>query len=428
MMSPQTFEELLEHNRNLQRRLEEAEQTLNALRSGKVGALVAAAPDGDRHEARLRVEAELRESERRFRSIADTAPAGIYITGPDGLLLYVSQWCLTFAGLTMEQLAGGGWFQLIHPDDRQPTAAVTAAAVREQSPCHVEHRMRKSNGEYRWVTANANPRFVHGIFVGHIGIVIDITELKRSQERALANQKLESLGVLAAGIAHDFNNLLSTVLTHADLALEEIPAGSLAFESVSSIAAVANRAAGIVQLLMSYAGHADSGAPEPVELSSLVQNMVELLKVSISPKTSLYLNLSKDLPPIWANSGQIRQVVLNLVMNASEALEPRPGFVEVSTSRKRLRQASDEPGSPDLPEGDYVLLEISDSGCGMTDETKSRIFDPFFSTKFLGRGLGLASTQGIIRNAGGAISVLSTFGHGATFQVWLPCSREPNLP
>jgi two-component system, cell cycle sensor histidine kinase and response regulator CckA len=406
MMAPETLEALLERNRDLQRRLEEAERSLTALRNGQADTVVA-----------------LRESEQRFRSIADIAPAGIYITGQDGLLLYVSQWCLSFAGLTMEQLAGSGWSQLIHPDDRQRTSEITAIAVSEQCPCQVEHRMRRFDGEYRWVTATANPRSVHGEFVGHIGIILDITELKHSQERALANQKLESLGVLAAGIAHDFNNLLGAILAHADLALQEIPQESLAHESVSSIASVAGRASGVISLLVSYAGQADSGTPESVELSSLIQDMLQLLRVSISHKTSLQLNLSKDVPRIWANTGQIHQVVLNLVMNASEALEPRPGVVVISTSRARLSQGSVEPGARDLPYGDYVLLEVSDSGCGMTDETKTKIFDPFFSTKFLGRGLGLASTQGIVRSAGGAIDVVSAPGQGATFKVWLPSAE-----
>jgi PAS domain S-box-containing protein len=433
-MAPESFEDLRLRNRALQHRVEEAEQALDALRRATAGSVEqrvverTAEIQAANHrlqtelEARLWIEAELRESEHRFRSIADTAPAGIYITGRDGLLVYVSQWCVTFAGLTREQLAGSGWYRLIHPDDLTHTRETTANAIREQRPIQMEHRMRRFDGEYRWVTDTANPRFVHGEFIGHIGIILDITELKRSQQQALTTQKLESLGVMAAGIAHDFNNLLGTILAHSDLALQEIPSESLAHESVSSIAKVADRASAIVQLLMSYAGHADSVTLMPLELSALIREMSQLMQVSIPHQTSLQLNLAKNLPPIWANSWQIRQVILNLIMNGSEALEDKPGTVSVSTSHIRIRQESAGAETPALPDGDYLLLEVSDTGCGMTEEIKAKIFDPFFSTKFLGRGLGLASTQGIVRSAGGAISVVSSPGQGATFKVWLPCA------
>jgi nitrogen-specific signal transduction histidine kinase len=263
---------------------------------------------------------------------------------------------------------------------------------------------------------------VNGEFAGHIVILLDITEMKRGQERALANQKLESLGVLSAGIAHSFNNLLSTILAHSELALNEIPSETPTHENVATIAAVALRGSEIVNLLMAYAGQADPGMPELVELSSLIQETVRLLEVSLPRTTSLQLNISEDLPPIWANAGQVRQVVLNLIVNASEALEALAGTVAISAAKMRLFKGRAELGHPELRDGDYVLLEISDSGRGMTGDIKSKIFDPFFSTKFLGRGLGLASVRGIVRGAGGAIGVESSPGQGSTFKVWLPCS------
>jgi len=226
--------------------------------------------------------------------------------------------------------------------------------------------------------------------------------------------------VLTAGIAHTFNNLVSTILAHADLAGEEITSESPAYESVTTIATVALRASEIVNLLMAYAGQGDSDTSEPVELSSLIRTIIQLLKVSMARATLLNVTLSKEATPIWANPGQIRQVVLNLVVNASEALGTQPGTVNISTAKVRVRRGSAEPGSPDIPGGEYVLFEVSDDGCGMSEETQSRIFDPFFSTKTLGRGLGLASVQGIVRGAGGAINVASSPGNGSTFRVWLP--------
>jgi len=370
-------------------------------------------------EARRRIEEELRESERRFRSLADSAPVAIWITNREGLVTYVNEWGLNFFGWTLEELASDS-LKTIHPEDLQRTSEAFATAVRKRSPYQIDHRIRRRDGEYRWAAQMGIPRFVNGEFAGHLGSAIDITELKRSQEQALASQKLESLGVLTAGIAHTFNTLTSTILAHAELALDELPGESPSHESVYTIAKIALRASEIVNLLVAYAGNTDSDTSEPVELSSLTQATVRLLKASAPSVASLQVNLSNDPTTIWANSGQVRQVVLNLVMNAIEALEARPGIVTVSTAKVRVNQDPGESGSPDLGEGDYVLLEVSDTGCGMSNEIQAKIFDPFYSTKFLGRGLGLASVHGIVRGAGGAISVVSAPGQGSTFKVWLP--------
>jgi two-component system cell cycle sensor histidine kinase/response regulator CckA len=374
-------------------------------------------------EARKRTEDELRESERRFWSLADTTPAGICVFTREGSLLYASQWLLTFVGTTMEDLAENGLLRFVHPEESALLGVQIAAAVDERRTIQVEHRLLRSDGEYRWVAVSATPRYLHGEFVGHTMILLDVTELKRSQEQALANQKLESLGALTSGIAHNFNNALSTILAHTELVADEVPSGSPAYESVTSIATVALRASEVVRLLMVYAGDADFGSLELVDLSSLIADTVRLLQSSVARTTTLEVKLSKDLHPIWANAGQVRHVVLNLIMNASEALEGKAGTVTVSTTRTRVDRGAEGPGSAGLGSGDYVLLAVSDSGCGMTEEVQSRIFDPFFSTKFLGRGLGLASVQGILRGAGGTISVVSTPGGGSTFKVWWPYSE-----
>ncbi len=375
-------------------------------------------------EARRRTEEELRESERRFRSIADTAPAGIFLSGADGPPFYANKWLLTFLGATKEQIEGEGWLAFVHPADRQHSVEQIAASVSEQRHCQLENRLLRSDGEYRWVTWTANPRFMKGAFAGHIGVGLDTTELKLAQERELASQKLESIGMLAAGIAHNFNNLLSTILAHSELAMQDIPGDTPAYESISTIAQVALRAADIVALLVAYSDHREScDAPEPVELSSLVRRMVPLLRSAIAGTTLLDLRLSEHLPPVTGDAGQMQQVVLNLVLNASEALEGRPGTVSVLTGKRRAGRELPELSPSGLAEGDYVVLTISDAGPGMTREIKERIFDPFFSTRFPGRGLGLPAVQGIVRVAGGVIDVGSSPGHGTTVDVWLPCGE-----
>ena len=324
----------------------------------------------------------------------------------------------------MEELEGGGWLNLVHPEDAQRLSNEIAAAIEERRSSQIEHRLLRSDGEYRWIAANVNPRFVNGDFAGHIGVDIDITDFKLAQERTLANQKLESLAGLAAGIAHKFNNLLSTILARTELALDEIPNETPAHESVSAIEAAALQAAEIVNLLVAYADNSDSSECELIELASLIQKMVPLLQSSVPATTSIVTNLSRGLPPLKAEAAQLRQVVLNLVLNASEALEARPGTVYISTAKMQAGEEGVKSQPAGLGKGDYVLLEVVDTGSGMTSEVKEKIFDPFFSTRFLGRGLGLASVQGIVRRAGGTIDIVSSPGHGSRFQVWLPCFSD----
>lgn len=371
--------------------------------------------------ARLRKsEAELRESQHRFRSIADGMPAGIAVFDGAGCLTDVGKWLRVFLGIAPEEFQGNGWFRSVHPDDVVRLQEEISAAVREQRSSYITHRLRRNDGEYRWVASTASPRFVNGEFAGHVVVLLDISDIKRSQEQALANQKFESLGVLAAGIAHEFNNRLSTVLAHSELALSDIPAEAPAHESVSTIATVALDAAEIVTQLMTYAGAADKGTPEVVDLTAVIQDMAKLLQVSVSRETALEWNLSAALPPIWINPVRIRDVVLVLVTNAFEALSGKPGLIRISTACAAVRKGATGAWPPDLSEGEYVVLEVSDTGCGMTEEIKTKIFDPFFSTKFIGRGLGLPSALGVVRAAGGGITLESSPGKGSTFQVWLP--------
>ncbi len=371
-------------------------------------------------EARKRIEGELRQSEQVFQSITDTLPAGITVFSNDGLLLYASKWLLTFCGCTAEQLVGDAWVRFVHPEDVTRLEEEIKAAVTMRRSSQIEYRLRKKDEGYRWVAVTANPRHINGEFIGHIVLLVEITELKRGQERILANQKLESLGVLVAGIAQNFNNLLSTILAHSELALSEIPGETAAHESISTVVAVALRASSIVNLLVDYAGDTDCGDPEPIELSALIRRMVQLLQMSVAETTSLNIDLANDLPPIFAQAAEIREVVLGLTANAFESLAGQPGTVAISTMKMRMELEPIESRPPGLGEGEYVLLEISDTGNGMTEEVKARIFDPFFSTKRLGRGLGLSSVQSIVRRAGGAISIVSAPGQGSRFRVWLP--------
>jgi nitrogen-specific signal transduction histidine kinase/CheY-like chemotaxis protein len=251
--------------------------------------------------------------------------------------------------------------------------------------------------------------------------------LKRTQEEALARQKLESLGVLAGGIAHDFNNLLGGILAEAELIEADLAADLSPSEEVARIKSVAIRGAEIVRQLMIYAGQDLASLSEPVDLSHLVEEMLELLRVSVCKQVVLKIDLHPKLPAVLGNAPQIRQVVMNLVINASEAINEKEGSIHVSTSHVTLGQGSTLDNTSNLPPGDYVQLEVSDTGCGMSEEARAKIFDPFYTTKFAGRGMGLAVVQGIVREQGGAVHVVSAPGDGATFLVLLPCASTNAL-
>jgi PAS domain S-box-containing protein len=263
-------------------------------------------------------------------------------------------------------------------------------------------------------------------------LVMDVTDRKRveDEKRDLERQvqqaqKLESLGVLAGGIAHDFNNLLMVVLGHAELALKEISPMSPARWNLTEITTATQRAADLSRQMLAYAGKS-SFAMEWVGLRELVEEMAHLLKTAISKKAILTLNLERGLPPIEADPSQIRQIVMNLIINASEAIGDRSGVITVSVGATRcdeecLRRTELR---DDLPPGRYVHLEVTDTGHGMDAETRSRIFEPFFSTKFTGRGLGLAAVLGIVRVHKGAIKVYSEPGKGTTFKVLFPALED----
>ena len=349
-------------------------------------------------------EAALRESEERFRHIADTAPVGIWITGPDGLVSFYNEHALRFVNQTIEQAAGSSGIEYIHPDDRESVQAAFSSCLADRSRFEVECRLL-SDGEYRWVLCSGVPRYdsANG-FCGFIGSFLDITDFKRARDEAFSRQKLESMGLLASGIAHDFNNLLGGILAEAELAETDLAVGLAPSEELQRIKLVAIRGAEIVRQLMIYAGQDQIAFIEKVDVSRIVEEMLELLKVSISKHAVLRTVLRDNLPAVRGNAAQIRQVVMNLVINASEAIGEKQGVISVTTAQVSGSEKLAFNGAATLPPGDYVRLQVSDTGCGMTEAVKAKIFDPFFSTKFAGRGLGLAVVQGIVLAHDGDIS------------------------
>jgi two-component system, cell cycle sensor histidine kinase and response regulator CckA len=540
---------------------------------------------------RRRAESALRESEERFRNIADTCPAIIWYGDPDQQITFLNKQAAIFAGRNREELLGANWAEYVHPDDRESLFSTMSSAVADRSRFQAEFRLLRHDGEYRWMLDTGVPRFIGDVYIGHIGIVDDITELRQNQEqvreqlerlvneraqqlkdanarlleeiaerkqteealrdsraklaaalasmadaviitdaqgnfldfneavvkfcrferkeecpKALAEsfevfdlllpdgtpaardtwalsralrgetassaeytyrrkdtgetwigsisfapirdkdggiqgavfvardvteqrrieerqrhiQKLESVGVLAGGIAHDFNNLLTSILGNASILQMDAALGQN--RRLATIIESSERAAALTRQLLAYAGKGHFEITD-FDLSRLVRSSADLIRVSIPKNIDLHLDVPTSLPLVRGDASQIQQVVMNLVINAAEAIGGNAGKVNI---RARIRDFDDATAiqvSPDLAAGRHISLQVEDNGCGMDATTKAKLFDPFFTTKFTGRGLGLAAVQGILRAHKGAIQVESAIGRGSTFTIYLPVSE-----
>lgn len=244
-------------------------------------------------------------------------------------------------------------------------------------------------------------------------------------EREHQVRKMESLGILAGGVAHDFNNLLMGVLGNADLALSVMSPDAAGRNQVEDIIVAARRAADLAGQMLAYSGRGRFKV-ERIDLGSLVEDSVHLLKATVSSSVVLRIEPSQGVSKVNVDVGQLRQVLINLVANASDAIRERSGVIRISISERDLDQDGVDRMyvANDLRPGRYVVLEVSDTGCGIEPQTMGRIFDPFFTTKFTGRGLGLAAVLGIVRGHGGGLDVRSEARRGSTFAVVLPRSEE----
>ena len=329
--------------------------------------------------------------------------------------------------------ASGGetiaWLSCVHPADRSRVEAVLKATREdEQADQQIEFQVDDPDGQVRHF-ASTHARVVRADGQPWIlGVLQDVTERRRREEqerqmqqRLQQTQRLESLGVLAGGIAHDFNNLLMAIVGHADLIIEELSPLSPVVEDVQNIKTSSMRAAELCAQLLAYSGKGKY-AEESFSMTELVEEMAQMLKTSISKKCLLNLHLGTDLPMTKGDPSQMRQIIMNFVLNASEAVGERSGVISITTgamdcSREYL--ANGYVLRPTRP-GLYITLEVSDTGRGMDARTMERIFEPFFTTKFTGRGLGLSAVLGIIRSHDGGLRVYSEPGKGTTFKVLLP--------
>jgi two-component system, cell cycle sensor histidine kinase and response regulator CckA len=384
-------------------------------------------------------EAALREREARFRTLAESSPAGVYQTEPNGQVVYANQRLLTWFDMDFATFSSGAWASRIHPDDAGIVSEEWLRSREQLEPFDREYRI-VIRDQVRWLRVRAEAILdADGNVLGHIGSVLDTSaerhaaeERARLQAQLQHSRRLESIGLLAGGVAHDFNNLLVGILANASLAREEMPIGHTSREALDDIAHAAQRAAELTRQLLAYAGRARLERRQ-VSLAPLVEELPRVLGARIPAHVTISVDppaLPGEFLTVDGDETQLRQVVLNLITNAVDAIGEQPGRVQVSLGVRRLSGTDLHRCllGRDREPGRYVIIEVKDSGVGMSQDVQERMFDPFFTTKASGRGLGLAATLGILNSHGGIIHVSSAAGVGTTMCVALPLSRNRVTP
>jgi len=389
---------------------------------------------------RHRVEHELRVSEERWRNLSELSSDMSYavVVEPDGSLTleWMTQAVSRISGYSVDEIYQRGWRTLLHPEDADRMAP-QLSRIAEGETREVDGRILTRDGEVRWLSVHVKgARSPVDGKLRVLGAIRDVTEAHRAEQESrrleaqlLETQKLESLGILAGGVAHDFSNLLAVILGNETFARSQAQPGSRLERQLARIRSAAEHAKALTNQMLAYSGKA-SVSLKPLDLSELVEQTCELLEASTSKECRLEIALQQSGTVVEGDPTQLRQVIVNLVTNASESLRDRPGRVAVRTGLVRadaayLRRIL---GAGDLAEGDYVYLEVSDTGEGMDEKVRKRIFEPYFSTKFAGRGLGLAAAVGIIRGHRGGVELVTEPGQGTTFRILLPPASRAALP
>jgi PAS domain S-box-containing protein len=347
-------------------------------------------------------------------------PVMVWTAGPDRRCDYFNERWLEFTGRPLGEELGWGWADRVHPDERATVMAEYEAAFAERRRFDLEYRLRRADGEYRWVLDTATPRFGgDGEFLGYVGCRTDVTDRRALEHRLKQMERTDAIAQLAGGIAHDFNNLLTGIIGHCSLLLED---PSLSLEARGDLAQIqrsADRAAGLTRQLLAFSRR-QILAPRILELNRVVTGAVSALRGVVGNRIDVLQVLAPDLPPVMADPGQIEQILLQLGTHAREAM-PDGGRLELRTGAVRVDEAFAAQHAGLVP-GDYVTLAVGDTGRGMDAVALQHVFDPFFTGKPVGHGLGLglASVYGIVKQSGGYIAAESTLGEGTRFTIYLP--------
>jgi PAS domain S-box-containing protein len=377
----------------------------------------------------MRYEQALRESEQRFRSVWEATPDALAMSDADGIVVAANPAYYQLYGLTPEQVIGKP-FTIIYPEERRALAMQGYRNVFDAGVATPPFETQLHRPDGTVLTVESRAQFVRqadGRML-LLSTIRDISARRNAEEERLQierklreAQRLESLGVLAGGIAHDFNNLLTGISGNTELALLDIEPSSPAHESLVDVLSGARRAADLVSQIMAYAGQGQY-LVHPIDVNHLIRQIAGLLHTSAGATAVLQYEFAEGLPMIEGDTMQLRQVLINLVTNAAEAIEHPGGTIVIATSHEVLTQDQMRGYmfGAERDAGAFVAIAVSDTGHGMERSTIARIFDPFYTTKFAGRGLGLAAVQGIVRSHSGLLAVESDPGRGTTVKIWLP--------
>lgn len=395
--------------------------------AGAVGSILSAALE------RRRMEEKLRASEARYRFLADNARDVISLHDNGGKYLYASPASLRMLGYRPEEMVGCGSETFLPREDREKMNEANRRLASGEVPAvTLQHRLRSKDGGFREVeTICSVVPGGHGAPPQILRITRDITERKVMESRLFDSQKLETIGMLAGGVAHEFNNLLLGITGTAEMLSLLLAGNEEAIGYLAMIDRMGSRAAELTRQLLAYAGQGKQ-RPEVVSFNRIVREDIPVLKTALPPSVEVRLELAGDDPAILADVLQVKQVVMSLCMNAAEAM-PDGGVLTLRTRVEEIPAAGGSPagmtgengtermldsGRPS--QGKNLVVEVSDTGCGMDAATISRIFEPFYSTKFVGRGMGLAAVRGIVESHDGSIRVTSEVGKGTTFAISFP--------
>ena len=363
----------------------------------------------------------------------DFAPALLWLADDEHQRFFFNRYWLEFTGRAVEQEQGNGWLEAMHREDVRPYLVACVKTFAQRENFAHEYRLRRHDGEYRWIYDTGAPRFTpEGEFIGYAGAGLDITERKEredahhlDEEKLRQSPKLEAIGRLAGGVAHDFNTLTAVILLHADLLLDQLGADHPQSRRVHEIKLATDRAAKLTQQLLAFSRN-QVLQPRLLNLNVVVSEIHELVRRLIGEDIKIHTRLDPALGLIMADPDQMAQVIMNLAVNARDAM-PDGGSLSIQTAMETVtvREAHHEAFTP----GNYVKLIITDTGTGIGPEHQAQIFDPFYTTKGTGRGtgLGLSTVYGIVKQSNGYIWLSSEPGQGTSFSVYLPLASRARL-
>jgi PAS domain S-box-containing protein len=359
--------------------------------------------------------------ERFFKELADFAPVMIWRSAPDALCDWFNKPWLDFVGRTMEQEIGNGWIENIHPDDVDRCLATYRSAFLVRKPFTMSYRLKRHDGVYRELLDNGTAYYRDGEFAGYFGSCIDISERTEMEAQLRQAQKMESIGQLTGGVAHDFNNLLQVIGGSLELLAKELPQEERAQRRLQNAFEAVARGSKLASQLLSIARRQPL-APRTINLARLIRGMDDILRRALGEAVEIEKVIADDLWTTFVDPTQVETAMLNLAVNARDAMGGR-GKLTIEASNAWFNDHATK--HAEAVPGQYVMVAVTDTGCGMAREVVERVLEPFFTTKppEEGTGLGLSMVHGFVKQSGGHIKVFSEVGRGTTIRIYLPRSR-----